>query len=607
MIAMRQHTIPLPGDRRPLPICWEECRRRGWDELDILLVTGDAYVDHPSFGIALIARLLDSRGYRVAILPQPRYDRLDDFRQFPAPRLFCGITGGNLDSIVANYSGNGKVRDFDAFSPAGNPWRGEERSKANRRRPDRAVLLYAQLARAAFGETLLVLGGIEASLRRFVHYDYKQEKLRSSSLTDAKADLLVYGMGERAVLTIAERIAGGEATLDGIPGTCRRLSDKERQEKLPDIAGAPADHWLLLPSWADIGRNPALFLDQELQLDHHARAASGKIVLQRQQSHWVIQYPPAAPLGSEELDALHALPFSRRPHPAAPDIPAYRMIRDSVTIVRGCSGNCSFCAITRHQGPKVISRSRESIVTEVKLLSRMDDFGGTISDLGGPTANLWGTSCAIGGCARNDCLYPRVCPNLQVAEQEFLQLLDTVASVAGIEHVFISSGLRMGLLLKTPALLRRIIERHTPGAMKIAPEHTDADLLTLMHKEPHAVLRQFIRTCRQMARELSQDLRFSPYIITAHPGSSESQVRQLVKDLRALELQVRAFQDFTPTPGTISTAMFVTGRRRDTKEPLTVPKNASERKKQREIIEREYLKASGPARASRPARRTTKR
>jgi len=583
-------------DRRPLPISWQECRRRGWDELDILLVTGDAYVDHPAFGVALIARLLDSRGYRVAVLPQPRYDRPDDFRQFPPPRLFCGITGGNLDSIVANYSGNGKVRDFDAFSPAGNPWRGEERSRANRRRPDRAVLLYAQLARAAFGATPLVLGGIEASLRRFVHYDYKQDKLRASCLTDAKADLLVYGMGERAVLEIAARIAGGEAIPDGIPGTCSRLSENELRQELPDCTAAPGDGYLVLPSWADIGRDPALFLDQELELDRHARAAAGTIVLQRQQSHWVLQYPPAAPLDSRELDALYALPFSRRPHPAAPDIPAYRMIRDSVTIVRGCSGNCSFCAITRHQGPKVISRSRESIVSEVQRLSKMDDFGGTVSDLGGPTANLWGTSCAIGGCAKNDCLHPRVCPKLQVAEAEFLQLLHEVARVAGVEHVFISSGLRMELLLKTPALLRRIIERHTPGALKIAPEHTDADLLTLMHKEPHAVLRQFIRTCRRIAGELGRDLRFSPYIITAHPGCSEGQVRQLVNDLRALDLQVRAFQDFTPTPGTISTAMFVTGRRRDNKAPLTVPKNTSERKKQREIIEREYLKTAGPAR-----------
>ena len=593
-----------PRSSNPLPISWHECRQRGWDAIDILLVTGDAYVDHPSFGVALVGRLLESRGYRVAILPQPRFDRTDDFRQFPPPRLFCGITAGNLDSIVANYTGNGKVRDFDAFSPGGDPWRSEEHSKTNRRRPDRAILLYAQLAREAFGRTLLVLGGIEASLRRFVHYDYKQEKLRASCLTDAKADLLVYGMGERAVLEITERVAAGEPLPDGIAGTCRRLTDRELQERLPDLAGADPESYLVLPSWADIESQPELFLDQELRLDRHARACSADAVLQRQQNHWVIQYTAAAPLNSRELDALYGLPFSRRPHPTTPDIPAWRMIRDSVTIVRGCSGNCSFCAITRHQGPQVTSRSRESIVDEAGAISRAADFGGTISDLGGPTANLWGTSCAIGGCARHDCLYPKVCPHLQLAEKEFLLLLDEVAAVQGIEYVFISSGLRMELLLKTPVLLRRIIRQHTPGAIKIAPEHTDPDILTLMHKEPPALLRQFVDTCRRMAGELGRDIRFSPYIITAHPGCTEKQVRQLIHDLRALDLQVRAFQDFTPTPGTLSTAMYVTGLRRDTKKPLVVPKSASERKKQRDILEREYLKETS---SSSRKRRSKKR
>jgi uncharacterized radical SAM protein YgiQ len=599
---MQQKTVAAPSSQ-PLPISWHECLQRGWDGIDILLVTGDAYVDHPSFGVALLGRLLESRGYRVAILPQPRSDRTDDFLQFPPPRLFCGVTAGNLDSVVANYTGNGKVRDFDAFSPGGNPWRSEEHSKTNRRRPDRAVLLYAQLAREAFGKTLLVLGGIEASLRRFVHYDYKQKKLRASCLADAKADLLVYGMGERAILEIAERVAAGDPLPDCIPGTCRRLTDRELHELLPDFASVTPDNALVLPSWTEIEKTPALFLDQELQLDRHARACSAPAVLQRQQNHWIIQYPAAAPLDSRELDALYSLPFSRRPHPSTPDIPAWRMIRDSVTIVRGCSGNCSFCAITRHQGPQVISRGRESIVNEAKAISKAADFGGTISDLGGPTANLWGTGCAIGGCAKHDCLYPKVCPHLQLAEPEFLRLLDEVAAVKGIEHVFISSGLRMELLLRTPSLLRRIIRQHTPGAMKIAPEHTDPDILKLMHKEPPALLRQFVDTCRRMAGELGSDIRFSPYIITAHPGCTERQVRQLIDDLRALHLQVRAFQDFTPTPGTLSTAMYVTGLRRDTKKPLVVPKSTSERKKQRDILEREYLKGASPPSQKRRSRK----
>jgi len=375
-----------------LPITWLECRQRGWEYIDVLLVTGDAYIDHPSFGIALIGRLLESHGLQVAILPQPRYDSPEDFRQFPVPRLFCGITAGNLDSIVANYTGNGKVRDVDSYSPDGNPWRDGIQGRTNRRRPDRAVLIYSQLARAAFSETLLVLGGIEASLRRFIHYDYKQEKLRASCLTDAKADLLVYGMGEKAILEIADHCAAS-TSLHGIAGTCRRCTETEIQDRFADFTGKTSETYLVLPSWEEIGKNRGLFLEAELLLDRHARSCSSRIVLQKQQTHWLVQYPAPPPLGREEFDGLYDLPFSRKPHPSTPNIPAYRMIRDSVTIVRGCSGNCSFCAITRHQGPKVSSRSRKSIVREVEKISKIAGFEGTISDLRRPTlARLFGLS-----------------------------------------------------------------------------------------------------------------------------------------------------------------------------------------------------------------------
>lgn len=582
----------------PLPISWDECRQRGWDSLDILLVTGDAYVDHPSFGIALIARLLESRGLRVALLPQPRYDRLDDFLQFPAPHLFCGISAGNLDSIVANYTGNGKVRDFDAFSPQGNPWRSEERIKTNRRRPDRSTLIYSQLARAAFKETLLVLGGVEASLRRFLHYDYKQEKLRASCLTDAKADLLVYGMGEKAVIEIAERRLAGDILPDGVAGTCRRFTDHEIRERFPDFNGTTSEAFLLLPSWEDIQEKRDLFLEAELLLDKHSRSYSDKIVLQRQQNHWLVQYPTAAPLDEYQLDKVYDLPFSRKPHPSTPDIPAYRMIRDSVTIVRGCSGNCSFCAITRHQGPKVTSRSQPSIMREIRKISSMEDFSGTISDLGGPTANLFGTSCAIDGCKRHDCLFPKLCSHLCIDENKFLKLLQEASATPGVNHVFISSGLRMELLLQTPEFLRQLITKHIPGAMKIAPEHTNSEILSLMHKEPHGLLQKFIGQCRKISVELGKKISFTPYIITAHPGSTKQHTRNLVQDLKALRLPVRTFQDFTPTPGTLSTAMYVTGLHRENKRPLFVARNAMERKKQRDILEKEFLNKPLPRSAN---------
>ena len=574
----------------PLPISWEECRQRGWSHLDILLVTGDAYIDHPSFGVALIGRLLESHGYLVAILPQPRFDSADDFKTFPTPRLFCGITAGNLDSIVANYSGNGKVRDTDAYSPNGNPWRGTERTRTERRRPDRASLIYTSLARSAFRDIPIVLGGIEASLRRFTHYDFKQEKLRASFLTDAKADLLVYGMGEKAIVEIAKRCAE-KRPLSYISGTCQRFTDKELQDHYPEQFYDPAvkssRKFLVLPSFESIQTENHQFLLAEMEIDNHSRAYSSRIILQRQQTHWVVQHPAQKPLSPVELDALYSLPYTRLPHPEKQQIPAFQMIKDSVTIVRGCSGNCSFCAITRHQGPAIISRSRESIGKECRRISQMDDFNGTISDLGGPTANLYGTECAIGSCKKRDCLYPKLCSNLKIDEDLFLNLLDEVSNIDGIKKLFISSGLRMELLLATPRLLKRILQTHTPGSMKIAPEHTDDELLCLMHKEPHALLKRFVTECRKIAKEIGKNnIEFTPYVITAHPGSTLKHAEKLAQDMNKLGLQIRKSQDFTPTPGTLSTAMYVTGLKPGSKQPLTIPRKQSDRLQQRRVLER---------------------
>lgn len=571
----------------PLPTAWEECLQRGWTHLDILLVTGDCYVDHPSFGVALIGRLLESHGYNVAILSQPRFDTTFDFQAFPSPRLFCGITAGNLDSIVANYSSNGKVRDTDAFCPDGNPWRGKIRSRTERRRPDRASIVYTSLARSAYPNVPIVLGGIEASLRRFVHYDYQQEKLRCSILTDAKADLLVYGMGEKAVVEVAERCARNQP-LSAIPGTCQRLTDRELQNFFPELAIQDSQKLLVLSSWDEINEKSRLFLDAELALDQHARGRSPRIVLQRQQTHWVLQQPAPKPLNSEELDALYSLPYTRRPHPADGQIPAYRMIRDSVTIVRGCSGNCSFCAITRHQGPSIVSRSRESIHSECEQIAQAHDFGGTITDLGGPTANLYGTSCAIGSCKKHDCLYPKICPNLRIDEKVFIDLLDEISLIKGVRHLFVSSGLRMEILLQTPHLLEKILRSHTPGSLKIAPEHTDDELLCLMHKEPHDLLRRFIKKCREIGGKLGKKIELTPYAILSHPGSTPKHAEKLTRDMQNLGLQVRKFQDFTPTPGTLSTAMFVTGLRPDNKKPLVVAKKQSERRKERQVMEENF-------------------
>ncbi|WP_136807980.1 YgiQ family radical SAM protein [Desulfosediminicola flagellatus] len=576
-----------PPTIHPLPVSWEECKLRGWKELDILLVTGDAYVDHPSFGVALIGRYLEHHGYKVAILSQPLYTSNKDFKSFPSPKLFCGITGGNLDSVVANYTGNGKVRDTDAYSPGGQPWRSAEKNKNNRFRPDRAALVYSNLARSAFPDTPIVLGGLEASLRRFTHYDYKQNKLRASILTDAKADLLIYGMGEHAILDIARKRAANKP-LENIRGCCERLTEKQLQERFQEDTSTTNSTLLSLPSFEEITADSKLFLDAELALDAHGRAASEKIILQKQQSHWVIQYPASSPLTTRELDALYELPYTRLPHPSTPDIPALRMIKDSVTIVRGCSGNCSFCAITRHQGATVQSRSIESITDECKTLAAMDDFKGTISDLGGPTANLYGTSCAIGGCKKQDCLYPKLCKHLVIDEKRFIKLLDKVASIENIRHVFISSGLRMELLLRTPSLLQKLIKKHIPGVMKIAPEHSSDEVLRLMHKEPHNLLKRFINHCESLSKNAGKQLKFVPYVISSHPGCTDKHAQEMADDMAKLGMQISKFQDFTPTPGTISTAMYVTGLDRDSKKPIYVARDANMRRTQRDLIERRF-------------------
>ncbi len=373
---------------KPLPVTPEECRERGWDYVDIVLVSGDAYVDHPSFGIALIGRLLENHGYRVAVLPQPRFDTEEDFRRFGRPRLFFGITGGNLDSIVANYSGNGKVRDFDSYSPAGNPWRSSERTRENRYRPDRAVLIYTNLCRKAYHGVTVVLGGIEASLRRFIHYDYKLDRLRGSHLSDSKADLVAYGMAEKTIVEVASRLSG-QKHLTGIGGSCIRMNDGDISQ-LRQAACADGLQIKELPSWQEIEKDLRLFMRAEQMIDSQARARTKSILIQKQQAVWIVQYPPMEPLQTNELDTLYELPFSRLPHPLTPDIPAYETIKNSITIVRGCSGNCSFCAISRHQGPATTSRSVGSIIAEIQEIAGQNGFDGTISDLGGPDCQpLW--------------------------------------------------------------------------------------------------------------------------------------------------------------------------------------------------------------------------
>jgi len=556
-----------------LPTTAAECRDLGWEVVDIVLVSGDAYIDHPSFGIALIGRWLEANGFRVAILAQPEYQNgCEDFKRFGRPRLFFGISAGNLDSIVANYSGNGKIKN-------------------NRRRPDRATLIYANRAQAAWPGVPVVLGGIEASLRRFIHYDYRQEKLRNSVLADSKADLLVYGMGERTVLEIAQRLDRG-AELVGIPGTCEFLAPAAGNSSVD------AEDATLLPGWQEIEGDKKNFIRAELEVDRRARQGyeSGRFLLQQQKSGWIKENRPAAPLTQAELDRIYELPFQRRPALANANVPAFTMIRDSITIVRGCSGNCSFCALTRHQGAQVVSRTKESILREAKAVVQQPGFKGTISDLGGPTANLYATGCSLNkSCSRKDCLYPAVCEHLQIDEESFVNLLRSVAELIGVKKVLISSGLRLALLRRTPKLLARIIRHHLPGVMKIAPEHSEPEILRLMHKNDALELDEFLLEARKFASKTKVKVDFTPYLISSHPGCGVEDMRNLARSIKRNDLKARQYQDFTPTPGTLSTAMYVSGRDRDTLKPIRVAKGVNERQRQR----RELEKVSG----RRPPRR----
>ncbi|MDZ7641569.1 MAG: YgiQ family radical SAM protein [Desulfurivibrio sp.] len=595
-----------PEENILLPASETEMAARGWSTVDVVLVSGDAYIDHPSFGLALIGRWLEAHGYRVAILPQPRHDRPDDFHRFGRPRLFFGISAGNLDSIVANYTGNAKVRDRDDYSPHGNPYFGSVAARKQRRRPDRASIVYAQQARRAYGDVPIVLGGLEASLRRFVHYDYQQRKLRASILTDAKADLLVYGMGERAVLEIARRLEAGRE-LTGIAGTCERLTERQLTARQATFttessrnqdwaataarqkAEAEAHSALVLPSYQEITADRGQFLAAEKIIEETARATDALPLLQRQQAHWLWQNRPAPPLSSAELDRLYALPYSRQPHPSAVEVPAFRMVRDSLTIVRGCCGNCSFCAISRHQGAEITSRSPESVLAEARRLVDQPGFRGTISDLGGPTANLYGTACGRPGgpCQRHDCLYPKICRHLQIEEEKMLSLLRQVAGLPGVKHLFVSSGLRMELLLQTPRLLEAIVAHHTPGTLKIAPEHTEPAVLRLMHKPGGELLAKFLAQLRQLsAANRRKKPLVNPYLISAHPGCTLPDMQKMAGRLKELGLVPRQFQDFTPTPGTMATAMYVSGLDPENGKPLYVARRDHERRAQRRVLEK---------------------
>jgi uncharacterized radical SAM protein YgiQ len=565
-----------PPKSGALPTSRGEMLARGWAELDVLIVTGDAYVDHPSFGTAMIARALEADGLRVGVVAQPDWRTPEALQGMGRPRLFCGVTAGNLDSMVANYTAARHRRREDDYTEGGLPGR----------RPNHAAVVYAQLARRAFPGLPVVLGGIEASLRRVAHYDYWEDRLRPSILVDSKADLLVYGMGESAVREIARRLSesagsGGVPDLSGIRGTARLLGAKA-------AAVSTGGEAIVLPSWEELQADRTLLLQATRLVEAQQSPFCGRRLVQFHGARAVVVEPPALPLGEADLDALYGLPFTRLPHPAhAAPIPAFTMIRDSVTIVRGCAGGCSFCGLGLHQGKFLASRSEASVLREVGRIADTPGFHGTVSDLGGPTANLYGCRNAVDkacrACRRPSCLFPAICGHFKVTGEPAIGVLRRARAVPGVKHVFVQSGIRMDVALRTPEYLRELVRHHVSGHLKVAPEHLHPAVLRRMRK-PAGVFEPFLEAFRRESAAAGKEQYLVPYFISSFPGCTRREMRVVEDFLRSTRWNLQQVQDFIPLPMTPAAAMYATGLDYETGEPIPVARNAGERLRQRAAL-----------------------
>ncbi len=549
-------------------------KERGWEHPDFVMVTGDAYVDHPSFGTAIISRVLESHGYKVAILAQPDWRTADDFKRFGAPRLGFMINSGNVDSMVNHYSVFKHRRKNDAYSPGG----------VSGRRPDRAVIVYSNRAREAYPGIPVIIGGLEASLRRLGHYDYWDDKVRRSVLLDSKADILIYGMGERAAVEIADALDAGIdiKDLDWIRGTCVRKKDTELFED--DI---------ILPDFDDIVRSKKAYCRSFAMQYRSNDAVTGRRVLEKYREGIVVQNPPQPPLEREELDEVYGLDYMRDYHPVYEKeggVPAIREVKFSITANRGCFGGCAFCAITYHQGREVRSRSTESIVEEARKLKKLKDFKGYIHDVGGPTANFRKPSCAKqkkhGMCERKDCLFPKPCRELEADHSEYMEVLDAVRNVDGVKKVFIRSGIRYDYLLadKSNEFLKQLCRYHVSGILKVAPEHIADGVLKCMHKPGMEVFDEFKKEYEEMNEKLGLKQYMVPYFISSHPGSRLEDAVELALYMKKTGFIPDQVQDFYPTPGTLSTCMYYTGMDPFTLKPVYVAKTEKEKKMQRALL-----------------------
>ena len=564
-----------------LPVTMKEMKERGWQQADFVLVTGDAYVDHHSFGTAIIGRLLERYGYKVAVLPQPDYKSAEDFQRFGRPRLGFLINSGVVDSMVNNYSVFKHRRKTDEYAPGG---------KAGKR-PDRALIVYTNRAREAYKDVPVIIGGIEASLRRLGHYDYWSDKVRRSILLDSKADLLIYGMGERAIVEIAEALDSGIAARDitWVRGTCYRAKDLS-------IAESSGEEGLkILPSFDEISTDKKAYARSfAVQFKNNDSISAVTLAEKYSDTVYVVQNPPQPPLEREELDDIYSLPFENEWHPMYDEmggIPAFKEIKFSVVSSRGCFGGCSFCALTYHQGRQVRSRSKESIVAEVKILTEKEDFKGYIHDVGGPTANFRQPACKkqlkSGVCTHKDCLYPAVCPNIEPNHSEYLDVLRTVRAVDGVKKVFIRSGIRYDYLMADPKcdeFIAELCQNHVSGTLKVAPEHISDRVLYYMRKPSAKVFLEFDKKYKETNRKMGKKQYLIPYLISSHPGSTLKDAVELAVFLKKYGFVPDQVQDFYPTPGTLSTCMYYTELDPLTMKPVYVAKNMEEKRMQRALI-----------------------
>lgn len=525
-----------------LPMSRREMDQLGWEELDILLVSGDAYVDHPSFGAALLGRWLVRHGYRVGIVAQPRWTSPEDVLRMGRPRLFAGVTAGALDSMLAHYTAFRKKRSDDAYTPGGQAGA----------RPNRACLVYAGLVKQAFPKLPVILGGIEASLRRITHYDFWTDKLRRSILLDAKADLLLYGMAERGVLEAADRLRNGLSLLGAISGAAWMGG----RDDLPPGAAV-----VELPSHEDLLADPRKLMTATLAMEEHVHHANAYAIQQVEGRSLILS--PAQPLSSEEMDDLYGLPFTREPHPSygKAKIPAAEMIRFSINSHRGCGGGCSFCTLAAHQGRTIRSRSAGSILKEAEGMARHPRFAGSISDVGGPSANMWGGVCTSDPekCKRESCLFPGVCPHFVVDQMRMIELLHQISALKGIKHVRVASGIRHDLALRDGRYVRALVRDFIGGQLKIAPEHLVEHVLKLMRKPGPRVFEQFLDLFERECSAAGKQQYVIPYLISAFPGCTLEHMRQLAQWLARRGWKPEQVQCFIPLPGTTAAAMYYAG------------------------------------------------